>query len=479
MNYYLGVELNGSLLKISAFKKTGQTHELLKLDSLNLPSDSNEATKQLTGWISRNLPDPGSVKVILTVSESTLYIKEMEFPKMSSDKLNEAVYWEIPSIAPIPQSDAVYDWKIISEQKGMLKVLVIVGKNSYIQNIISIFRNAQMDVLAIEPSSYAFARVANAPFDSNTLVCLVQEQGMDFIILKNGIPFFTTSTTGNTQSEKVSRIKSGTDLSADIVAEGKKIIAYWENKESLKIQQIVIAGDLVYKYFGLSASLNLFPPITTYVGTIKRIKSLKVNQYSELELVGYLISIGAGIRNLQKDVFEGVNLFPPGEKQKTEKVRTQKKLISHFASFVYINIIVLVLLIISILALNLWHLSLEKKLVELNGVLSARSSNSIIQEANKTNTAIENVISLTQSQDDSGSKLKIISNLTPLTVKLTSVEMSDTKNQEWVIRGNGDRDSILAFHKTISQNAKATEISMPYSNFNKPTDNEFSISVIW
>lgn len=479
MNYFLGVELNGNLLKIAAFKKTRQVHELFKLDTLNLPNEESEASKELNTWINRNLPDPSSIKVVLTISESTLYIKEMEFPKMSSDKLNEAVYWEIPSVAPIPQSDAVYDWQITSEQKNMSNVLVIVGKNSYIQSIISIFRNAQMDVIVIEPSSYAFARVANAPFDSNTLLCLVQEQGMDFVILKYGIPFFTTSITGYTQSEKVSRIKSGTDLTNDIVAEGNKIIKYWENKESLKINQVVVAGDLVYKYFGLSASLNLFPPITTYVGTIKRIKSLKTNEYNDLVLVSYLISIGAGIRHSQKDVFEGINLFPPAEKQKTEKMRSQKKIASQLMSFVYTNLAILGLLTISILALNLWQYSLEKQLGKLNEVISTHSTSLLIDEANETNSVIQNVITLTKHQDDTGAKLRTISSLTPQSIKLTAVNVVNTKSQEWIIEGLGDRNSILAYYKTISQNAKASDISMPYSNFNKANDNEFSISVIW
>ncbi len=185
----------------------------------------------------------------------------------------------------------------------------------------------------------------------------------------------------------MSRIKSGTDLSADIVAEGKKIITYWENKEGLKINQVVIAGDLVYKYFGLSASLNIFPPITTYIGTLKRIRSLKTNDFNDLVLVSHLISIGAGVRFLQKDVFDGINLFPQEEKQKTEKIRVQKKVTSQLMSFVYTNIIVLLLLITSILALNIWNYSLEKKFQKLSNTLSSKSASSLIEEINETNTA--------------------------------------------------------------------------------------------
>ena len=130
MNYFLGAELNGSRLKIAAFKKSGQVLELIKLESLNLSNESNEASKELTNWINRSLTEPTSVKAVLTVSESTLYIKELEFPKIPQEKINEAVYWEIPSIAPVPQSDAVYDWQITSNTKDGSKILVIVGKNS-------------------------------------------------------------------------------------------------------------------------------------------------------------------------------------------------------------------------------------------------------------------------------------------------------------------------------------------------------------
>lgn len=479
MNYLLGAELNGSLLKVAAFKKSGQTFELIKVDSITLPMDPEESSKLLRTWASHNLSDPTSIKVVVTISESTLYIKEMEFPKMPKDKLNEAIYWEIPSIAPIPQTDAVYDWQTTTEQKGNSNVLVIVSKNSYIQNLTSIFRNAQMDVVAIEPSSYAFARAANAPFDSNTLVCLVQEQGMDFIILKYGIPLFTTSTTGHTQTEKVSHIKSGSDLSADIVNEGKKIISYWEKKEALQINQVVIAGDLVYKFFGLSASLNLFPPITTYIATLKKIKSLKINEQNDLTLVSYLISIGAGIRHMQKDVFEGINLFPQEEKQKTEKIRSQKKTTSQMMKFVYTNIVALTLLITTIVALNLWNYSLEKKYLDLNSKLSTKSANTLIREVKETNTTLENVIKLIKEQEDYGEKLKMISDFTPTSIKLTSISLSTKTSQDWKVEGIGDRDNILAFHKMISERAKASEITMPYSNFNKADENEFSISITW
>ncbi len=479
MRYFLGVELKGNQLKVAAFKKNRKVYELVKLDVFGLPNDLNEATKQLTAWTSRFLPEHTSIRAVLTVSESALYIKEMEFPEMEEKKLNEAVYWEIPSIAPIPQSDAVYDWQIVSDKKGALKVLVIVGKHSYIQSIIQTFRNAQIDIVAVEPSSCAFARVANAPFDTNTLLCLVEEQGMDFIILKKGLPFFTTSITGHSQSEKVSLIKSGTHLTEEVKAEGKKIIDYWEKKESLKIFQVVVSGDLAYKYLGLSTALNLFPPTPTYVGTIKNLGSLKTQGHEQVELAGHMVSIGAAVRHMQKDVLEGINLFPAVEKKQTEKIQNQKKATDRMMMFLSVNIIMIIILAVSIVGFSLWNYSLEKQLAELKVAFSYHPASTLTNEVEATNKVMEDVIYLIKNQDDTGKKLRTISDMTPQSIKLTSVNLNNAKSREWTVEGTGDRDSILAFYERLSQSVDDAEISMPYSNFSKRDGNEFSINLIW
>ena len=479
MNYLLGIELNGNTLKIAAFKKGGREIELFKLDNIYFSNDGSEALKQLSVWRDQNLPDADSIKAILTVSESALYIKEIEFPKIQKEQLNEAVYWEIPSIAPIPQSESVFDWQVTSEEKDVCKTLVVVGKSTYIENTISMFRDARIEILAIEPSSYAFARIADADFAGNTLLCVVGEFGTDFIMLKGKLPFFTTSVTSNPQSGKGSRIGSVKDLTAEITVGAKKILSYWEEKESLKIGQVLLAGDIVYKYYGLSTAVNLFSQTPTIVVKIKKLKSLKTKGYKDLDLSAYMTSLGAAARHLQKDVLEGINLFPRGEKQKTEKIRNQKKLTNHILTFIYMNIIFLMVIITTIFTLNMWWFSLEKQLGKLNDTFYLHPANSVLSDVNSTNSVIQSVIALANQQDDVGEKLRTISNLTPQTVEITSIILSDSKIEEWTIEGVGDRDSILAFYEKISQDIGASKVSIPYSNLSKIGENEFSISVIW
>lgn len=480
MNYYLGLELKGNQLKIAAFKKVRQSFEIVKLDTLDIPADADEATRVVSFWIGQHLAEATSLKAVLTISESSLYIKELEFPKIHGEKLNEAVYWEIPSVAPIKQNEAVFDWQIISEEKDMQKVLVIVGKSNYIQNIILILRNAQIDVVAIEPSASAFARITNAPFDSTTLICLAEELGTEYIILKNGLPYFTTSTSGNISNHNNKNIKTGADLMSELVYEGKKIMGYWEKRESNSVHQVIVAGDLAYKFFGLTTALNLFPPMPTQIGTVKKVEHLNTGDYQENALVGYLISLGAGMRHMQKDVYQGVNLFPPAEKSKSEKIQTQKKQISNLMNFVYINIVVLAVISVAILASNFWWISLDRQHNSLGETVNSRETNALIDEISSTNTAIQNVTALARRQVDSGARMKTMSGLLPETLRLTQINMTGVRSEEWTIEGLGDRDSVLVYHKLLTQQSGAVEVDLAYSSFNNNTqDNQFIIIVRW
>lgn len=479
MNYFLGVELNGSQLKLSALKKSGQFYELVKIDSIFLANEESEAVNQLIAWKGENLPNAHSVKVVLTISESVLYIKELEIPKLKLPQLNEAVYWEIPSIAPIAQVEAVYDWRIISEAKDFVDVLAIVGKSIYVENIVSIFHRAMMDVVAIEPSSYAFARISSASFSNNTLLCFAQENGINYIILKKGIPLFNTTTSSNLQGGKGSRIKSAKDLTAELASGVEKVIDYWKGKESLEIQQIIVSGDVAHKYYGLDTPLELFNKTPVVIGKSKKIKHFSTKDYQDSDIVSYLTSLGAAVRFMQNDVYEGINLFPPNEKKKIEKIRRQKKLTTRLLEILAVNLFLFVIIIASVFVLNMWWFSLEKQLDKAQKLSSDHPANEFIKEIENTNVTIQNSILLTKGQIDTGARIRYIADLAPQTVKLRSVSLNHSKSEEWTVNGIGDRDSILAFYEIISQNTEITKVNMPYSNFNKEKDNEFSITLTW
>jgi hypothetical protein len=479
MNYLLGIEYNGSNLKISVLKKSGKYFELVRLDSIFLANEENEAVAQLTAWKGENLPNAGSIKAVLTISESVLYIKELEIPKLKLAQLNEAVYWEIPSIAPISQAESVYDWRIVSEEKDSVNVLAIVGKSLYVENLITIFGKAMIDIIAIEPSAYAYGRICDAPLNNNTLLCFAQENGTNYVILKKGVPLFNTTTTANLQIGRGSRIKTAKDLTAELASGVAKVVDYWKGKESLEIQQIIVSGDVAYKYYGMDASINLFDKIPVVIGKSKKIKYFKSKDYKDLDIVGYLTSLGAAIRFMQKDVYEGINLFPVSEKKKIEKERNQRKFSSRLLELLSVNLILLVLITASIFVLNIWWFSLEKQLDRGQKLSATHPANNFIAETDATNVTIQNSITLTKRQEDIGDKLRMIAGYTPQLIKIKAVNMQNTKGEVWTIDGVGDRASILAFYEMLSQNIKATEISMPYSNFNKEKDNDFSMIIIW
>ncbi len=479
MNYLLGAELNGNRLNISAFRKGRRVNELIKLDSLLLANDESETLSQLISWKENNLPNSNSVKVVLALSESVLHLKELEMPKLQPHQMTEAVYWEIPAISPISQTEAVFDWKLLGEEKNAMKVLVIVGKSSYVENIISTFSKAGMEILAIEPSAASLKRAISENLNNISLVCIAQESGIDYLVLQGSLPVFTASGAGRGASGKVLSINTDTDLSERISAGAKKVIDYWESKEGNKIEQIVLAGDLIYKYFSSSQDTGLSVHLPVRIAGFKKQSGVVTKNYKEFDLARYLIAIGAGVRHLQKDVFDGINLFPTVEKKKIEALRKQKRTASYFSGFAYANLILLILIGVSIFTFNLWWFSLEKQLNELNTHFSQHPANKLMRDVNTANQIVDNAIDLVNNQEDAGQKLKSISLMMPQTLKLSSISMSNDKLRTWDIEGTGDRDSILAYYENISINSKAKELSMPYSNLDKAGENKFLISITW
>ena len=107
----------------------------------------------------------------------------------------------------------------------------------------------------------------------------------------------------------------------------------------------------------------------------------------------------------------------------------------------------------------------------LQTLLASRTTNNLIEETTDNNRTIDSVIKLLKRQSDVGVKLKTISDLTPQSLRLTSVSLVNSKTGEWRIEGIGDRDSILAFHKNLEENARVKDIAILYSSFEKETEN--------
>jgi Tfp pilus assembly PilM family ATPase len=476
MNYLLGFELTGSNLKITALKKVNKGYQLFKLDKIDLLDEGEKASEQLKEWVSRNLPSLEEVSAILALSESSLYLKEIELPKVKNENIGEMIYWELGNLTPIPPAEAIYDWKIISTASNTQKLLIMIAKNQYIENLLSFFRNAGIKIVAIEPSSIAFARGSKADFGRTTLLSVVRESETDYIVLKSGVPVFSTSTS---VTLKGARRKLGKKVTQDLAADAKKILDYWEAREDQKIEQVLITGDLAFKYFGLALAINRFAKIPVGVARNKPFKNITISAFPHITLAKYLVPFGAAVRLTQQNIYEGVNLFPKKELEALNKHLSEKRLFSRISTFTYLNIAVLAIFLITFFFFKISQVQLNKKVQQTKQFVANHPANEYLKEVDNANTISQNVIGLSDEQKDEGGRLARISNLTVQNLTFTSVTLNVTDKEEWKIDGIGDRADILAFYEKLEAESGASEITMPYSNLDKASANEFSITIKW
>ncbi len=101
-NYLLGLEWSPGNFKLACLRQEGKKYRLEKLESLPVsPNNPEVAGQVLAQWVNDNLPGAKDIKVVLTLPESAVFLKELELPKTSDKGLSEAVFWEVSSFAPV------------------------------------------------------------------------------------------------------------------------------------------------------------------------------------------------------------------------------------------------------------------------------------------------------------------------------------------------------------------------------------------
>lgn len=477
--YLLGIELSDSQLKIACLgKNAAGKFRVFGLDRIDIGVNDSEIVTDLEKWIAEKFPKESEFRAVLALPESSIFLKEIELPKMKDKQAREAIYWELSSVAPIPSAEAIYEWKVIERKENTIKVLAMVVRDRVIGRYLSIFRKAGIKVLAIEPFSVSLSRGSRAEFSKNTLLAVVQEQESNFVILKNKVPVFSTSLSVLLEGGKRQKKKLKKEVVAELSQGAKKILSFWKIKEEETIRQVIITGDIASKYFGLAKAINHFSHLPALVAKIKKFNKLVVAGQKEGELNRYLISYGAAARLLTDDVDE-INLLPEDEKKVLLKERMKEDIGNKTVFFSKINLISFLVIFTMIAVFKIVNISLKRNIDQTNRFINNHPAQKLISEVVFTNQLLGNVEKLMAGQKDIGARLKLVAALTPENISFKTLNYSFTDKERWEISGKGNRDDILAFYGKLNEESGAGEVIMPYSNFNEEKDSEFLINLIW
>jgi len=257
-------------------------------------------------------------KVVFSLPDFATFFTTFELPPMSRKEIVNAIGFESRKYIPLPLSELVLDWQIMSDnpEKENSKILVMAVQNSIVEQYKGIAEGAGLTLIALEAETMALKRAVYKKEDPTT--CLLEigfqstnvsiadqdflKTSFSFDLAGKDLTFALSETLGITikQAEALKK-KEGLNgkishilmpLLSIISEKVKKVIREFEAKEGKKIQKVIVAGGT-----------SLLPGIIDYFK-----KSLAQEESQIIDVV---------LANSLKDIF-----YPPVLENKIEEINT-------------------------------------------------------------------------------------------------------------------------------------------------------------
>ena len=224
----LGLYLSDISLKMIQFaKKPGgfsvQAYSDTKIPKGAVAGDTFSDPKLLSKTIRDAAANPKFGKittpyVIASVPETKSFVRVIQMPSMSEKEAEEAVPWEAEAYVPLPIGQVYLDWVILyhgqsasqgGSEEGKMTVLITACSKDYIDQFVSVIKEAKLIPLALEVESQATARslVSGNVMDETILIADIDTLRTSLIIFDKGILQFTSSVpiAGNLFTEELAK----------------------------------------------------------------------------------------------------------------------------------------------------------------------------------------------------------------------------------------------------------------------------------
>lgn len=128
---------------------------------------------------------------VLAVGGKMVFVREVAFPRLPADELNEAIKWEIPKYVPYEADSYEYDYVITGEdaQTGDLRLLIVAAPKLMVRQLTQVVRNAGLRPVAVDIEPVAIYRTMSGA--ANSLVMDIGAASTQMSLFQNGHPVFT------------------------------------------------------------------------------------------------------------------------------------------------------------------------------------------------------------------------------------------------------------------------------------------------
>ena len=509
-----GLDVSDDSVRAAQFKGRNKKIRLVSLGEVKIPSGIVEdgkvtRTKALADAIKSLLPNtkPRGIRaknVICCLPESKVYTHILEIPKMSKDKLSEAIKWEIEEFIPLSVNQVYLDWEVVGEKEGKFKVLVAASPKNIVDSYLKTLEMAGLKVLALEMESRSLARVLIEKTEKREIVLLVDIGGRTTnltIFDGNAIQYSTTiPIAGGTFTRKIvtrlnvsvshaeemkkrcgldSRKEKGKVLAAirdsvdEILREIKDTVEFYEAQsiENNKIEKIILCGGSanmpkILEYFRSRLKYNI------EIADPKKIIALYIPKKTARYLtrdkaISFATCLGLALRGVTRDpVSKEINLIPQ-EWQKVYEERGIRRFISLITTvLILFGLFVTTSFIGSWFYLKNTNQRLLTQIEKEKEIFEAKDPKHLREFAEDFNQRVA-ILSFLQKHKQYWSMLFVeLKNLKPPGVEITKFS-TDKKGKIIKINLEGrafSRDDILQFKQNLEDSAMFEHIELPLSS---------------
>ncbi|MDD5430632.1 MAG: type IV pilus assembly protein PilM [Candidatus Pacebacteria bacterium] len=290
-NSYLGVDIGTTSIKVVELaKKKGlpllKSYGFLEsyghLERLNNAIQTStlkmleQETAGLLVAIIKQI-DAGTKSAIASLPAFSAFTTLLELPLMSEGDTAQAMSFQAKQYIPLPMASVTIDWMKVGERKdeetGEMKqqVLLISVPNEIIRKYKTIFKNAGLNLVALEIEGISTARVLTPRTDKNILIVDIGSRSTAISIARNGLLKFSGQTdfAGGSLTQTVAsglniRVRRAEDLKKKrgltgvggeyelstlmmpmldvIISEVKRVKNNFENNYKESVESVILAG---------------------------------------------------------------------------------------------------------------------------------------------------------------------------------------------------------------------------------------------
>jgi type IV pilus assembly protein PilM len=279
---YFGIDVGLSGIRLVQLKKGSQKPALVTYGHVATApgltaSDSPTDITRVAGVIRQLVKDAkvNTKYVVAGVPSSKVFASVITTPKLENKELGKAIQLQADQYVPMALKEVRLDWFVIGpgRKDTEQEVLLVAAPNTVTEKYVSIFEQANLELVALEPNAVALARAVVQPNDLAVMVLDIGSLATDITIVQANTPKLLRSINvgGTTFVKAVAHNLGLDDAQAD------------QFTRKFGLTQTKLEGQVLK---------SIKPSLDQLVGEIQKSIKFYVGQYPEIKLEKIILTGG-------------------------------------------------------------------------------------------------------------------------------------------------------------------------------------------